>query len=308
MRNNMRRARSSRTRSQSAAEQEVVPELGLDPGQGRLDQLGPLPLQIGGGGRVGKPPRTAGVLPVVQGLLNQVVGVLDRPGVSGQALDQPGSRPGGEPAQAVEPAHEPEQGVVRQRGDRDEGLGRKSSCGSGSLRRRAACPCPSANSVQAPTRWPPGPASATARTRPDRGGRRRRRPGRPGGIRGCRDRRPAARRSGAASEGRARTAGQGRRPATRSTCCTTSSQPGPNRLSAVVQELADEGLGDLLGSRPSRRPGTRGCRGRRRRGAGRGPCAAPASTCPGRRGPGARTRAGPRAADGAGGAARCGGR
>ena len=58
-----------------------------------------------------------GVLPVVQGLLNQVVGVLDRPGVSGQAPDQPCSRPGGEPAQTLEPAHEPEQGVGRQRGD-----------------------------------------------------------------------------------------------------------------------------------------------------------------------------------------------
>ena len=103
-------------------EQEVVPELRLDPGQGELDQLGPLPLQIGGGGRVGKLPRPpVSVLPVLQGLPDQVVGVLDRPGVSGQAPDQPGPRHGGEPPQPVEPAHEAEQGVGRQQRDRDEG-------------------------------------------------------------------------------------------------------------------------------------------------------------------------------------------
>ena len=99
MRNSMRRARSSRTRSQIAASRRLSQSLASTRGKAGSTSSDHSRSRSAAVGGSGSRHATVGVLPVLQGLLDQVVGVLDRPGVSGQALDQPGPRPGGEPPQ-----------------------------------------------------------------------------------------------------------------------------------------------------------------------------------------------------------------
>ena len=121
----------------------------------------------------------------LQGLLDQVVGELDRPGVPVQAIDQHRPRRDAEPPQA---ANQPMRRNRASSGSRGTGI-------------RAS---PKSSLTIAAARHDVEPVRGLGRTlqgrpegrqgrrppAPERGriGRCRRRPGRPGGIRGCRDR------------------------------------------------------------------------------------------------------------------------
>ena len=201
--------------------------------------------------------RAALVLPVVQGVLDQVVGVLDGPRVAGEAGDQPGPRRGREPPQAGNQPIRRNRASAGRGDDREQGLGRSRRCGSGSSRRRAAGRSPSAKRVstdqiaaRAGERQVPKASGS--------GGRHRPRPGRPGATPGCRGRAPAARRSAAGCRGRReplrRVVARGAIdllddliPRRRRTACGRT--PGTGRRGPRRSGRA---------SRPSRRPGTRG--------------------------------------------------